>query len=158
MLLAQSGKTALTKAASEGHHKCLSILLAHGAAVDETTEVSAVTVIIICMNFAHSYKGSVLPLSLRQERQFNNGCLLISFYLMDCNPHDLFIDQDGFTALMIAVQEGHHECLSILLAHGADVNKATAVSVWRRLSMPVAFIGVAVKALRCNYRVLLCQL
>ena len=30
---------------------------------------------------------------------------------------------------MMAAQEGHHECLSILLAHGAEVNKAAAVSV-----------------------------
>ena len=37
-------------------------------------------------------------------------------------------DQDGNTALMIAAQGGHHECLSILLAHGADVNKAGRVS------------------------------
>ena len=31
--------------------------------------------------------------------------------------------QDGVTALMLAAQEGHHECLSILLAHGAEVDK-----------------------------------
>ena len=30
---------------------------------------------------------------------------------------------------MIVAQEGHHECLSILLAYGADVNKALDVSV-----------------------------
>ena len=29
---------------------------------------------------------------------------------------------------MMAAQEGHHECLSILLAHGAEVDKAEAVS------------------------------
>ena len=36
-------------------------------------------------------------------------------------------DQDGNTALMIAAQEGHHECLSILLTHGAKVDKADEV-------------------------------
>ena len=29
---------------------------------------------------------------------------------------------------MLAAAEGHHECLSVLLAHGADVNKAAKVS------------------------------
>ena len=28
----------------------------------------------------------------------------------------------------MGAQEGHHECLSILLAHGAEVDKANAVS------------------------------
>ncbi len=36
--------------------------------------------------------------------------------------------QDGTTALMIAAQEGHCECLSILLPHGAEVDKTNAVS------------------------------
>ncbi len=36
---------------------------------------------------------------------------------------------NGSTALMCAALEGHHECLSILLAHGAEVDKADAVSV-----------------------------
>ena len=30
---------------------------------------------------------------------------------------------------MIAAQEGHHECLSFLLAHGAEVDIAEAVSI-----------------------------
>ena len=29
---------------------------------------------------------------------------------------------------MIVAQEGHHECLSILLVHGAEINKAMNVS------------------------------
>jgi hypothetical protein len=37
--------------------------------------------------------------------------------------------KDGITALMGAAQRGRHECLSILLSHGAEVDKATAVSV-----------------------------
>ena len=37
---------------------------------------------------------------------------------------------------MLAAAEGHHECLSVLLAHGADVNKAeprgvSAVNAYR---------------------------
>ena len=29
---------------------------------------------------------------------------------------------------MIAAEKGHHDCLSILLAHGAEVGKANEVS------------------------------
>ncbi len=38
------------------------------------------------------------------------------------------LDQDGLTALMVAAGEGKRECLSVLLAHGPDVNKADKVS------------------------------
>ena len=38
-------------------------------------------------------------------------------------------DQGGHTSLMIAAANGHHECLSILLAHDAAVDKANTVSV-----------------------------
>ena len=38
-------------------------------------------------------------------------------------------DQGGKTALMIAAYYGYHECLSVLLAHGAAVDKANEVSV-----------------------------
>ena len=34
-------------------------------------------------------------------------------------------EQDGETALMMAAEEGHFECVSVLLANGADVNFAT---------------------------------
>ena len=47
---------------------------------------------------------------------------------MCCNQYCLMFDQDGFTALMIAARYGHHECLSILLAHGAEVDKVARVS------------------------------
>ena len=40
-----------------------------------------------------------------------------------------FYNQDGWTALMIAASAGQLECLSILLARGAEVNKAYEVSV-----------------------------
>ena len=38
-------------------------------------------------------------------------------------------DQGGRTALMISSIKGHRECLSILLAHDAAVDKANTVSV-----------------------------
>ena len=47
---------------------------------------------------------------------------------------------------MEAAYKGHHECLSILLAHGAEVDKADAVSVRGVCSIAylwdVACIGV----------------
>ena len=55
---------------------------------------------------------------------------------------------------MYAAGKGHHECLSILLAHGAEVDKADAVSVPRVCSIAycwdVACIGVVAEGMRCN--------
>ena len=42
-----------------------------------------------------------------------------------CSYHYACFDQRGSTALMIAASFGHEECLSVLIAHGADANKAT---------------------------------
>ena len=50
--------------------------------------------------------------------------LLIGF----SNHLSVFIEQDGYSALIIAGANGHHECLSILLTHGAEVDKANRVS------------------------------
>ena len=48
---------------------------------------------------------------------------------------------------MIAAVNGYHECLSILLAHGAEVDKADTVSIRGVVSIAylwdVACIGVA---------------
>ena len=63
---------------------------------------------------------------------------------------------------MVAARLGHHECLSILLAHSAEVNKATAVSVRGVCSIAylwdVACIGVAFDEMRCKLHCLCCQL
>ncbi len=48
---------------------------------------------------------------------------------MFCYLYYLYIDQNGLTALLLAAGRGHRECLSILLAHGAEVDKAEEVSV-----------------------------
>ncbi len=54
----------------------------------------------------------------------------------------------------MGAKAGHHECLSILLAHGAEVNKAYAVSVLGGCSIAylwdVACIAVAAKRMHCN--------
>ena len=51
---------------------------------------------------------------------------------------------------MMAAKEGSRDCLSILLAHGAEVNKANAVSVRGVYSITslwdVACIGVAAES------------
>ena len=63
---------------------------------------------------------------------------------------------------MTAAQEGHHDCLSILLVHGAQVNKANTVSVRGVCSIAyswdVACIGVAADGMRSNLRCLCCLL
>ena len=57
------------------------------------------------------------------------GFISCSSGLLFYDQYCLCIDQNGLTALIIAAQKGHHECLSILLAHGAEVNKAEALSI-----------------------------
>ena len=63
------------------------------------------------------------------------------------------MDQNGLTALIGAARQGQRECLSILLAHGAEVNKADAVSVRGVCSIAylwdVACIGAAAEGMRC---------
>ena len=63
---------------------------------------------------------------------------------------------------MMAARFGHYECLSILLAHGADVNKNNEVSIRGVCSIAylwdVACIGVGAEGLmRRNLRCLCCQ-
>ena len=48
---------------------------------------------------------------------------------MCSNPSCLYIDQNGSTALVSAAETGHHECLSILLSHGAKVDQCRTVSI-----------------------------
>ena len=99
-----------------GCHECLSILLAHGAEMDKHVLVSVVM-------------WSVL--------NFTN--LLIGF----SNHLSVYIKQDGYSALMIAAAKGHHECLSILLAHGAEVDRPNEASVvmW---SLLYAIVSLAI--------------
>ena len=72
------------------------------------------------------------------------------------------MDQDGCTALMKAAGRGHHECLSILLAHGATVNKVDEVSVRGVCCIAylwdIACIGVVAEGMHCNLCYLCCQL
>ena len=48
----------------------------------------------------------------------------------DNSSHRNCDEQGGETALMAAAHNGHHECISILVANGADVNMASKVQ-WR---------------------------
>ena len=36
--------------------------------------------------------------------------------------------QTGCTALIVAADKGHHECLQLFLKHGAEIDKANLVS------------------------------
>ena len=55
---------------------------------------------------------------------------------------------------MYAARWGHHECLSVLLAHGAEVDKANWVSIRGVCSIAyfwdVACIVVAAEGMHCN--------
>jgi hypothetical protein len=45
------------------------------------------------------------------------------------------------TALLVAAADGHHRCVSILVASGADVNRTVEVIRWRstiRLTFVIA--------------------
>ena len=98
-------------AAKEGHLQCLSILLAHGAEVDKADSVSVGEVCSI------AYLLGVACIGVAAEGMHCNLCCLC------CQL------QSGCTALMIAAEGGHLQCLSILLAHDAAVDKANDVSV-----------------------------
>ena len=53
------------------------------------------------------------------------------YYVLDCWCTFIYavcIDQDGRTALILAANKGHHECLSLLLARGAEVDRSVGVS------------------------------
>ena len=48
-----------------------------------------------------------------------------------CGSICYWVEQHGQTALIWAAMHGHHECVSILVANGADVNVAGMVSASR---------------------------
>jgi ankyrin repeat protein len=99
-------------AAQEGHQECQSFVLAQGAEVNRVGNVSPV--IVEYVTAMH-----LLCIILLGGRQCVGGYVVIS----------CLFNQDGSTALMIATQGGHQQCLLILLAHGADVDKSDRVRV-----------------------------
>ena len=46
-----------------------------------------------------------------------------------------FNEQDGSTALMTAASNGHQECISVLIANGAEVNMANEVNSMELISI-----------------------
>ena len=140
----QDGFRALMMAAQEGHHECLSILLAHGAEVDKADAVSVRGVCSIAYLWDVACIGVVV-----EGMRYNLHCLCCHL-------------QDGHTAVVMAAHKGHHECLSILLAHGAEVDKTNPVSV--RGVCSIAFLwdaacyGVAAELMLCNLHCLCYQL
>ena len=63
---------------------------------------------------------------------------------------------------MMAAEGGHLQCLSVLLAHGADLEDTDVVSVRGvcsiAYSLDVACIGVGAEGMHCNLLCLCCQL
>ena len=91
------------------HQDCMIVLLAFGAEVDRLSEVWVVDNII--------YTAFFLP----GRHGWNSYCRL-------SQPH-LCGDQDEVTALMPAAQFGYPECICILLAHGANVDRFGKVRI-----------------------------
>ena len=56
------------------------------------------------------------------------NCILLYSGLLRSFIYVVCIAQNGCIPLILAAQKGHHECVSILLAHGAEVDKAGGVS------------------------------
>jgi ankyrin repeat protein len=45
-----------------------------------------------------------------------------------------FNEQNGMTTLMLTAGNGHHECISVLIANGADVNIVSEVNIYVNIS------------------------
>ncbi len=93
----------------------------------ETGDAKALSAMLVGQVDINMVNGVSMQFNLNpikdQARQWRR--LYTAQYIMRpfYNQYCLCIHQNGLTALILAAQEGHHECLSILLAHGADVNK-----------------------------------
>ena len=102
-------------AAAMGHHECVSILLKSGADVH------------IFLNVGVQCR-SLIVCCVREEgksRAINGGCFTISI------DYSVFVSlsskENGYTPLLVAAQEGHAECVQLLLKAGAGIhhNKVT---------------------------------
>lgn len=92
------GETALFQAAKEGHADVVALLLDHGAAIEDTDHEGC----------------SLLEVAAR------NCALGVVRLLLERGAH--FEPQAATFALSSAVHKNHRELVSLLLAHGADLN------------------------------------
>ena len=107
-------------AAHYGHHECVSILVAHGADVSHSESV--------CCTVCLDVRGVSLRLNDGHCSWHYVPVVTIVAFCEELLSVCHWNEQNGDTALMLAASEGHHECVSILVANGADVNMATEVT------------------------------
>lgn len=137
-------------AASEGRLDCLKFLVGKGGDVNKTASVRrslaeglSLTPTPLTARYPHT------PLCARPTP--TDACsahprrskLKHHAHPTHCSPHDrrppsplaprpsppiACSDQDGSTAVMYAVLDGHLDCLTFLVASGADINASTDVS------------------------------
>ena len=99
------GATALHVASEEGHIAVVRSLIRAGADVNQ-----AMT--------DEKYGNSPLTISCFRNRP------LVANALLQAGARVGYVRKDGFTALLMACQEGHIECVRVLIRAGADVNQA----------------------------------
>jgi len=120
----QNGNTALMLAAQQGRLECLKHLIANRAELEATTKVSA----------AHSVARN----PLQPPRALGH----IAALLPRASPPPLTacgaaaaLPQAGYTALMLAAQQGRLECFEHLIANGANPEATSKVSA----ALPAAY-------------------
>ena len=133
-----SGATPLWISAQEGHTELVSMLLQHGAAVNDVDKEGVAPLLMASQN-GHTKTASVLiaagavvnhvdgegvsPLHVACQ----NGHTQTARMLIAAGAAVNLTDQEGFSPLLMACEDGHTETASMLLAAGAAVNQANKV-------------------------------
>ena len=95
--IGKDGGTPLIMAAYDGHEKCMELLLAKGAAVDQANNAGGTPLIIAAENGQENCVELLLAKGAAVDRA----------------------DSEGYTPLHWAAENGHQTCVELLLANGA---------------------------------------
>ena len=120
--------TALLQAAKRGHANVVEVLLKHGADVTaaDTAGRSSIHFAALCTK-QHLYRHGICPEELHYKGEENDSHFktmeVLLTYIDSHKLHDIIDgrDDDGRTALMYAVMQGHTEVIEPLLHHGANL-------------------------------------